>query len=52
MTLFGGSFHLFESKDFVAIDRAERSILLIRAAQDSYILNKLSRNSQEHKCQS
>jgi hypothetical protein len=30
MTLLGGSFHLFESKYFVAIRRAERLILLIQ----------------------
>jgi hypothetical protein len=30
MTLFGGSFYLFESKDFVGTNCVERSILLIR----------------------
>jgi hypothetical protein len=36
MTLFGGSFHLSESKYFVAINCAERSILLIRRAKFVY----------------
>jgi hypothetical protein len=36
MTLFGGSFHLSESKHLVAISRAERSILVIRRAKFVY----------------